>query len=915
MSAGRRGLTWRVAVLAAGAGLLTLRAGGGDPWPPIGREQRPWAYHWWPGSAVDEANIRRELERHHAAGLGGVHVIPIYGARGAEHRFVPYLSERWLDLFAFTAREAERLDLGVDLTMGTGWCFGGPTVRLEHGGLMWSVKDGRLEATPTGLKVKRAAPGGEGLMINPFSPAAMREYVRDWFGRFAPPGGGRPRALYHDSYEYFGCTWAPELPNAWRRQHGYGPEEVLDELAGRGSADRIARVAADYRSTLSDLAIEAVIAHWTAEARARGLRTRLQAHGAAANLLDLYALADIPETEMFGRGDRDPLRSGFDERFGEGDRDPLVSKFASSAAHLMDRPLVSAETGTWIAEHFCETFEELRGLADLLFAAGVNHVIWHGCVYSPDDAAWPGWLFYASTQMNPRNPLWREARALHDGLARSQSVLQQGHPEADLLLYWPVDDLFMTPPAAGRPVEPIWMGVHQREWLHDQPVGETARELWGRGIAFDFVSERLLTQVRATPDGAIATAGGARWRALYVPRCRYLPPRAAARCLDLAENGATLLWEAPLPEDVPGLGRLDERRAELSALRRRIETAPDLPCPVPQVTARAVGRGRLLLGRLDDLLTAAGIVRPSLGAADGLLTIRRRLPDGRWLWLAWHGRDVLDRELELPPPAAAVRLLDPLTGDHGAVALRRDDAGRLFVRIRLEPGHSIIVRTWDHADAAPANDPPWRAWAPGRTLAELKRWRVEFLEGGPSLPAPFDTDSPAFWTGRGDEAADAFAGTAVYRTTFDVQPWEAWAGASSNPWTNEVPRIVWLDLGEVRHVARARLNGNDLGARFQRPYRWAIPLGMVQPAGNRLDIEVTNLAANRIRDLDRRKVPWRIFYDINFVNIRYRPFDAAEWPVQPSGLGGPVRLCRPAGPDGESAMRTGGDPSAAAVGF
>ena len=53
---------------------------------------------------------------------------------------------------------------------------------------------------------------------------------------------------------------------------------------------------------------------------------------------------------------------------------------------------------------------------------------------------------------------------------------------------------------------------------------------------------------------------------------------------------------------------------------------------------------------------------------------------------------------------------------------------------------------------------------------------------------------------------------------------------------------------------------------------------------------VTNLSANRIRDLDIRKVQWRVFYDINLVNIDYRPFDASTWPVRESGLLGPVTV-------------------------
>ena len=59
---------------------------------------------------------------------------------------------------------------------------------------------------------------------------------------------------------------------------------------------------------------------------------------------------------------------------------------------------------------------------------------------------------------------------------------------------------------------------------------------------------------------------------------------------------------------------------------------------------------------------------------------------------------------------------------------------------------------------------------------------------------------------------------------------------------------------------------------------------------NTLEIEVTNLSANRIRDLDRRKVNWKKFHDINIVDQNYKKFDASDWPLKPSGLLGPVRL-------------------------
>ena len=57
---------------------------------------------------------------------------------------------------------------------------------------------------------------------------------------------------------------------------------------------------------------------------------------------------------------------------------------------------------------------------------------------------------------------------------------------------------------------------------------------------------------------------------------------------------------------------------------------------------------------------------------------------------------------------------------------------------------------------------------------------------------------------------------------------------------------------------------------------------------NAITIEVANLMANRIRYMDQHKMEWRKYHEINFVNINYKPFDASNWEVQPSGLEGPI---------------------------
>src|SRR5688572_16148098 len=108
------GLVWRGVVLLVLTGLPAGAADSSNPlaWPAITREARPWAYWWWMASAVDQTNLTKELTRYRDAGYGGVHIIPIYGAKGWETNYIDYLSPRWMEMLDYTVREAKRLDLG-----------------------------------------------------------------------------------------------------------------------------------------------------------------------------------------------------------------------------------------------------------------------------------------------------------------------------------------------------------------------------------------------------------------------------------------------------------------------------------------------------------------------------------------------------------------------------------------------------------------------------------------------------------------------------------------------------------------------------------------------------------------------------------------------------------------------------------
>ena len=93
---------------------------------------KPWAYWWWMGSSVTKDGITKNLEAYQKAGMGGMHIIPIYGEKGDEENFIEYLSPKWMEMLAHTVSEADRLGMGIDMTTGTGWPFGGPSLTFKN---------------------------------------------------------------------------------------------------------------------------------------------------------------------------------------------------------------------------------------------------------------------------------------------------------------------------------------------------------------------------------------------------------------------------------------------------------------------------------------------------------------------------------------------------------------------------------------------------------------------------------------------------------------------------------------------------------------------------------------------------------------------------------------------------------------
>lgn len=812
---------------------------------------KPWTYWWWMGSAVNKADITAQLEYFSKSGLGGVHIIPIYGVKGYEKAAIPFLGPQWLEVMQHTIREGRRLGLGVDMTTGTGWPFGGPNVTPATAAQGMTVVEGKPSVKPTGQKVKRAAPGGEGFVLDPFNANGMAQYLSRFDSAFSK-SVEKPRAMYNDSYEAYGANWTEDFAQQFKSRRQY---DLLDKLPllndSTGNAEATL-VKIDYHQTLAELLLERYAKPWTDWSRAHGFVTRYQAHGSPGNLLDLYESADIPETESFGtsRFDIPGLRVDPDysiEQFGT--PNPLAMKFASSAANLSGKKLVSSETGTWLANHFKVSLSQIKPQIDELFTAGINHIFYHGTTYSPEKEGFPGWLFYASTNFGKTSHFSEHFPLLNRYIDLCQRQLQNSRPDNDVLVYFPIHDLWATKAKSGGGVHLLEVH-HVDRWLLDLPFGKLSERLWKEGYAFDFVSDLQLKKFTVNANGKL-NSGNAVYKTLLIPSATYLPEETLKDLQRLAEAGAKIVFDQKIPATVTGNANHDQRQKAFGEALTRLSTLKNVKVSTD----------------LNADMASNGVVREQL-AEKGLTFIRKSQGEGMPLYFVTNlGNTFREGWIRIGKGGQFYKS-EPLRGV--STPKTRGSKGNEEIFLRLLPGESCFLTT-----SADGYDAP-EVSSTGKHFDIKGKWELTFVNGEPGLPAPAQLAELKSWTSLPD-SAEYFSGKAKYRITFDLGgPVANYANAT-------------LDLGDVREVASVKLNGKDIGTAWHIPF--TLPVGnALKSKGNVLEIEVTNLSANYMRLRDQQQPEWKKFYDINIVDITYKKFDATRWKPMPSGLFGPVKL-------------------------
>jgi hypothetical protein len=736
------------------------------------------------------------------------------------------------------------------------------------GMLNWTADPGNWKvyaafAGKTRQVVKRAAPGGQGFTLDHLDKNAVTNYL----SRFDDAFNRKPqgvRAFFNDSYEVYGANWTPTFFEEFLKRRGYDLKRHLQELTGKDSvSEKVARLKSDYRETMSDLLLDNFTNNWTVWAHQYGSVTKNQSHGSPGNLLDLYGAVDIPETETFGssrfsipglRRDSADVRNV--------DPDPMMSKFASSAAHTGGKNLVSSETFTWLTEHFKTSYSQCKPEAEQLFIAGVNHIFFHGTTNSPGDAGWPGWLFYASAEFNPNNSLWPQINGMNDYLTRCQSVLQAGRPDNELLIYWPVYDVWNHAKGMDMAIK-----VHNiDEWLHPTAFYKLSKRLAKSGYAFDFASDRLLAQ-SAAQIGLIKTSAKASpYQVLVIPECAMMSLETLKKIIQLAEDGATVIFQQ-LPKDVPGLHRLEARRAQLKTSLAKLNFAD----PGNGVKQAGIGKGVILLSDDVEKAVASRAVKGETLTDTGLQFIRRSFAGGKYYYIVNHTAADIDADLPVNTSGSTL-IMDPQSGATGLAATELKN-GQMRVRLQMRSGEAMILKITDKPNIGAAS------WVylnkPAKQIELNNSWSLSFTAGGPELPAEQKLGKLISWTSLGDPKLRNFSGTGLYTSNFFLK--------------SKTAKEYLLSLTQIGESARVWINGKAVGILWSVPFQARI--GQYLKAGNNtIKVEVVNLMANRIRYMDQHKIIWRNYHEINFVDINYKTFDASKWSVMPSGLIGPVAI-------------------------
>jgi hypothetical protein len=490
------------------------------------------------------------------------------------------------------------------------------------------------------------------------------------------------REVFVDSFELMGeLPFTGELLEAFEARTGYaltpylpllfrqGGEskyaELIDILGRNGGPlyldpepGKAARVREDYESVRSLLFEERFIERFRRWAHRRDVSLRLQAHGGYGDYLDIYARADVPESEaLFAGGSFDFL------------------KLAASAAHVAGRRWASSESfislrllGTRLSQ------DEMRLLAGRAYSAGINRLAFHGVPYPYTRADGESWYpFSGGFGRILAGPLPMSSEIDRDFLAqlsdfnrflaRLTVAMSRGEPAADV---------------AWLRADPIYPDQTSLQLGRIKPhAGESlaTRALRARGLVHDRVSRRMLAGARAAQG--TCRIGSGRYRAILLDSLEVAEPELVEAIASIAAAGIPVLALGALPQRAPGLRDAKARDQRVRAATKRLASHVIRVPQMDRLEAALEQNVRsTLVEPLPDSRLAVSIERRRSGAGDTLLIFNE----------SWSPRTA---QLRFTRGGGPLTLWDPRSGHQERL---RDhlEAGDV-VTVELEAVESLIL--------------------------------------------------------------------------------------------------------------------------------------------------------------------------------------------------------------------------------
>lgn len=864
-------------LLGAAQTVEQVRSGFITP-PDDARVMMRW---WWFGPAVSEPELKREISAMKAGGYGGFEIQPVYPLSLDDPniglRNLTYLSDDFISALRFAAKEGVEQGMRVDVTLGSGWPFGGPHIQVTQAasqilmvneplaanetsvptprvgagekllgvfigdGGAENIQTATLKTLPlttaprlqieaatgertvlffvqsrTGQQVKRPGIGGEGFVLDHMSRAAIDGHLSTVGERLMQAFGDRPpTAVFSDSLEVYRADWTDDLPQEFQRRRGYDLLPLLPSLfleTGPEAAD----IRHDWGQTLSELVDERYLKPANAWAQAHRTKFRSQTYGFPPVTLSSNALVALPEGE------------------GNNWRAFTTTRWATSASHLFDRNVTSAEAWTWLhSPSFRATPLDMKAEADMLFLQGINQLIGHGWPYTPPGVAEPGWSLYAAAVFSDQNPWWLVMPDISRYLQRVSYVLRQGRPANDVAILLPTNDAW----AATKPGR-----ATVSDEMHNYVTPALTTQLLDAGYGFDYIDAASLDKLQS------------RYRVLLLPKVTRIDPTTYKKIEQFVRRGGSVLAIDQQPSLGAGRRNSAAQTEQVQALTKKLFR--------PSSRARVVSEATVANELRNVLEPDLQLERdhPAIGF------IHRRLEQGDVYFVAnTTNQDVSTRARFRDGANKPAQLWNPVTGVVTGINGNEFD-------LKLAPYESVIVVFGVTAAPTPAS-------TTRTVIADVSTdWRIEF--------APLKLQRPlktlASWTD--DPATRYYSGVASYKRTVEMKSvggrYFLNFGAGAPVPFNDKQRgsRAWLE-SPVREAAEVFVNGERVGAVWTPPYEIEIT-PQLKVGANELEVRVGNLAINTLAG--------RTPLDYRLLNLRYgerfQPQDMENLQPLPAGL-------------------------------